>query len=371
MKLGWPHEHIINLSSPWWSHSNATVNFTTSGLTATNNYVAGLFLPQYDLQVNRIAFLVTTAGSAVFTGGMTTVNASGLPDGDGGALTYINSGTTATLAANTYSQISFTDTTLTAGTEYYMAAHISTFTSTVTVASTMTAACHGGLLEYPFNARRIGSTSSKTAGFPLMCCGYNDGTTTQWYGCPASINGGANQALNTSGTAVASAGCRFKIPSNFDNFYVKAVAIIGTKAAGHSLTCEILESDNSTQVTNATSTITAAWSTNTSQGHFCFHFDNGVTIKSNTNYYLKISASGTAAAGTNVQYLRVNGNALSTSTPANAEFMNAYDIVNNFSTTSTSAVYTEYDNARLNAYLICESFISSYRGTKENGYSGY
>jgi hypothetical protein len=137
------------------------------------------------------------------------------------------------------------------------------------------------------------------------------------------------------------------------------------------LTCQILESDNSTQVTNATSTITAAWSTNTAQGHFCFHFDNNVVIKSNTNYYLKISASGTAAAGTNVQYQRINGAALSTSTSANAEFMNAYDIVNNFSTTSTGSVYTEYDNARLHAYLICESLVSSYRGTKENGYTGY
>ena len=370
MKLGWPHEHIINLSSPWWSHSGATVTLTTSGLTAANNYVAGLFLPQYDLQVNRIAFLITATGSAIFTGGMTTVNASGLPNGDGGALTFINSGTTSTFAANTYSQISFTNTTLTAGTEYYMAAHISTFTSTVTVGSTMSNGSPGGLLEYPFNSRRIGTTSSKQPGFSLMCCGYNDGTTTQWYGCPASV-ASVNQALNTSGTAVAATGCKFKIPSNFDNFYVKAVAIVGAKAAGHSLTCQILESDNSTQVTNATSTITAAWSTNTSVGHFCFHFDNGVTIKSNKHYYLKISASGTAAAGTNIQYIRVNGSALSTSTPANAEFMNAYDIVNNFSTTSTGAVYTEYDNARLHAYLICESLVSSYRGTKENGYSGY
>jgi len=370
MKLGWPHEHIINLSSPWWSHSGATVTITGNVLSATNNYVSGLFLPQYNLQVNRIAFLVTTAGSAIFTGGMTTVNASGLPNGDGGALTYINSGTTATLTSGTYSQISFTATTLTAGTEYYMAAHVSTFTSNVTVGSTMNSGSHGGLLEYPFNSTRVVTTSTKNPGFPLMCCGYNDGTTTQWYGCPAST-ATANQALNTSGTAVASAGCRFRIPSNFDNFYVKAVAIVGNKAATHSLTCQILESDNSTQVTNATSTITAAWTTNTALGHFCFHFDNGVTLKSNRNYYLKISASGTAAAGTNVSYFRVNGSALSTSTPANAEFMNAYDIVNNFSTTSTGAVYTEYDNARLHAYLICESLVSSYRGTKENGYSGY
>lgn len=370
MKLGWPHEHIINLSSPWWTQSTATVTITTAALSATNDYVAGLFVPQYNLQVNRIAFLVTTAGSAVFTGGMATVNASGLPNGDGGALTFINSGTTNTLTANTYSQISFTDTTLTAGTEYFMAARISTFTSTVTVGATMSNGSHGGLLEYPYNAQRIATTSSKQPGFSLMCCGYNNGTETQWYGCP-SVVASATQALNTSGTSVASAGCRFKIPSDFYNFYVKAVAIVAAKAATHSLTCQILESDNSTQVTNATSTITAAWSTNTTVGHFCFHFDNGVTLKSNTNYYLKISASGTAAAGTNLQYIRVNGTALSTSTPANAEFMNAYDIVNNFSTTSTGAVYTEYDNARLHAFLICESLIDSYRGAKENGYSGY
>lgn len=370
MKLGWPHEYLINLSSPWWSHSGATVNFTTAALSATNNYVAGLFVPHYDMQVNRVAFLVTTTGSAIFTGGMTTVNASGLPNGDGGALTYINSGTTSTHAANTYSQISFTNTTLTAGTEYYMAAHISTFTSTVTVGSTMNSACHGGLMEYPMNARRIATTSSKQPGFPLVCCGYNDGTTTQWYGCPASITA-VSQNLNTSGTAVASTGCKFKIPSNFNEFFVKAVAVVGTKSASHSMTCQILESDNSTQVTNATSTITAAWTTNTGLGHFCFHFNNGVKIKSNTNYYLKLSASGTAGNGTAIQYIRVNGSALSTSTPANAEFMNAYNIVNNFSTTSTGAVYTEYDNARLHAYLICESFVDSYRGTKENGYSGY
>jgi hypothetical protein len=370
MKLGWPHEYIINLSSPWWSHSGATVNLTTAALSTTNNYVAGLFVPHYDLQVNRIAFVVTTVGNSIFTGGMTTVNASGLPNGDGGALTFINSGTTSTFAANTYSQISFADTTLTAGTEYYMAARVSTYTSTVTVATTMSNGSHGGLMEYPMNARRIATTSSKQPGFSLMCCGYNDGTTTQWYGCPSTINA-VSQALNTSGTAVASAGCRFKIPSNFSQFFVKAVGIVGTKAVAHSLVCQILESDNSTQVTNATSTINNVWSSSTGLGHFHFHFDNGVVINSNQNYYLKISATGTAGNGTAVQYIRVNGSALSTSTPANAEFMNAYNIVNNFSTTSTGAVYTEYDNARVHAYLICESFVDSYRGTKENGYSGY
>lgn len=369
MKIGWPNEHIINLGSPWFTIIGATPAVTTSALSAVNDYVAGLFVPHYNMQVNRIAFVVTTTGSAIFTGGMTTVNASGLPNGDGGALTFINSGTTSTFATNTYSEISFTDTTLTAGTEYYMAARISTFTSTVTVSSTMTNGL-GGLLEYPMNARRAASTSAKQAGLTTMCCGYNNGTTTQWYGNPAS-GVPVSQNLNTSGTAVASAGCKFMIPSSFDNFRVKAAVIIATKAAGHNLVCQIFESDNSTQVTNATSVITAAWATTTTIGHFCFHFDNGVIIDSNKVYYLKISATGTAAAGTAVQYIRVNGNALSTSTPANSQFMTAYDIVNNFSTTSTGAVYTEYDNARFQAYLFCESLVESYRGTKENGYVGF
>ncbi len=370
MKFGISPEYIIMLGAPYGTITGATVNTVSGTLGSANSYVAGLFIAPYDMQVNRLAFVVTSTGSQVITGGMTTVNASGNPNGDGGALTFINSGTTSTLTANTYAQITFANTTLTAGTEYFMAAQTTTFTSSVSVMSTMNNVTFPGLCEYPYNVIRSAGTTTKATGISTICCGYNDGTTTQWYGIPVVVNS-QNQALNTSGTAVASTGCKFRIPSNFVYFKVSAVGVTAAKAAGHSLTLQILESDNSTQVTNATSVINANWAGGTANGIYLFYFDAYVTLRSHTTYYIKISAAGTAATGTNIQYHRINGTGLTTSTPANAEFMNAYDIINNFSTTSTGAVYTEYDNARLSCFLICETEADSYRGTKENSYSGY
>lgn len=369
MKIGLNQEYCIFLTPPSYSVTTAAGTNQFTALGAVNHYLSGLFIPHYDMQVNRIALCVATTGSQVIRTGMTT-NSSGLPNGSGGALTFINSGTTSTFTNNDFTQVTFTDTTLSAGTKYFMAAQTTTFTSTVNLYRTFNNASYGFVPEFPYVADNTSGGVVKRPGLPRLCIGYNNGTFTQWYGEPVSLYG-QTQALNTSGTAVASCGCKFNLPYEFYYYKVKAVVVHIAKSGVHSLTLQIYQSDNSTQVTNASSTINSNWYTATGQGLVSFDFGNPVILNSKTNYYIRISAAGTAATGTNVYYTIIAGTALTTANATNAEFMNAYDCVNNFSTTSTGAVYTEYDNARLNCYLVCETFASSYRGTKENGYSGF
>jgi len=377
MKLGFnQQEYVINLSSPNFPGTAANWSLSPATLSAANHYVAGLFIPLYDMQVNRVAICAPAGanGTSTLTIGMTTVQTSdGNPNGSGGALTFINSGTTSSLVASEYNQITIADTTLSAGTQYFIAAQITTLTSNMSLTYVVANGSYFGNLDFPYHVVQSSPLINKGLGGHTLMCGYNNGTYTQWYGTPCSAPR-QTIALNTSGTTTSAVGCKFMIPIDFTYINVDAVVLNGAKRNDHKLTVQIMESDRTTQVTNATSIIDTTWTTDeVSPAQLIFPFGTNVILKPYTTYYIKVTASGTAnASGNNtlLNYEIVNGT-LSTSNTAYAEFMNAFDTVNNLYSLSTSDVYTEYVNARLHASLACTFMGHSFRGAKENSYVGF
>jgi hypothetical protein len=360
MKNGLSNEYLINLCNPWFSSTGANTAVSLGPLYGVNRYYAGLFIPPYTMQVNRIALPINSSGVQVVAAGMTT-DAGGLPAGSGGALNFINSGSTSVFTTQTYSNVSFTTTTLTAGTPYFMAAQTKVYTSAIHLVSTMNNVTLGGLCEYPYNVT-TGTATTKAAGVSPMLVGFNNGNYTQWYGAPA-IASMQSVVVNSVGFK---AGCKFKLNSDFGIINVKAVALSMTRVGGSSSILEIYDSNNTTLL--ATSSIPNLANLATAQGLYYFHFGTTVILNTNKLYYLRIF---TTAQTISLNYSRISGTGLSTSPSSNTEYMNAYDITNNLYTINTSSVYIEYDNARLGALLLCETFGGSFRGTKENGYLGY
>jgi hypothetical protein len=318
MKNGLSNEYVINLSGPYLSTIPTVPSATLHLLSTTNSYVAGVFIPPYTMQVNRIAVPIYTSGVQVIAAGMTT-DSGGLPAGSGGALSFINSGSTAVFTNTSYSNISFTTTTLNAGQIYFMAAQTKVHTSRMYVVSTMSAVCMGGVCEFPYNVTS-GTATTKQAGISPMIVGFNNGNYTQWFGAP-NVSNIQTLTVNDKGFK---AGCKFRVNSDHDYLTVSAFGLNFQRATGASSICEIYSSDNSTLI--ATSIIPNLANLATPYGNMLFQFGTTVILRTNTNYYARIFTTASTAI---IHYSRISGNGLTTSPSTNTEYMNAYDINNN------------------------------------------
>jgi len=369
MKNGLTNEYLINMVGPNVSYTGANPSFSSLALNNLSYYTGRIFVAPYDMSINRMAFVASTVGNSNLVAGLSTTNSSGQPTLSGTTIVWIASSTISALSLD-YNQVSFNTTTILAGSTVIAAIQPSTITSAHTIVAGITNGTLAATYQFPYGVSRSVTGITAVSNLTNICLGYNNGSYTQWYGNPC-VTTPQNQNLNTSTVSIDSAGCEFLIPSSYSYLSIKAVGMLGQKASVHQLTCRIFDSDNSTQINNATSSIATSWSTDTAAGWHFFHFTSAVILNTYKTYYLRFYATGTSASGTALNYIRVASSALSTSNSIAAEFQNAFDITNNFATWTTSAVMTKYTNARASVVLMCETKADSFRGTKENGYVGY
>ena len=126
----------------------------------------------------------------------------------------------------------------------------------------------------------------------------------------------------------------------------------------HTVTCSIYESDATTLVTNATSTVSFI-ETGAASGtvnKFIFYFGNVISLYPNRDYYVSFTATGTAASS---QYTQIHSVGVAAGTT------NAFDAVNIVYRKQTSiSGIEEFPDERLQIDLILEQPFGSFRGTK-------
>jgi hypothetical protein len=383
MKIGNNQEYLVHLGTPfdfWGTGPGAFIDYNA---TSTNFYVASMFIPKYNMSVNRIAFFCSASGTSVMSCGISSSNlALGIPLKTGNSINFLNFGTTQTTVTTDYTQVSFTNTVLKAGNVYF-----ATLQNTARFTGNSIRTIAGGMsdiLEFPYYvaSQSTSNINAKFNGMTNICLGYNDGSFTQWYGYPCVVNRNTLLINNTSVVSASQtsyAGALISLPPIVNTYFVKGVTATMNKNGGAALLCRIFESDNVTQVTNATSFISTSMCTLTEGAsatprQFSFYFGGPVYLQPNKNYYVRFSGIGsTIASGsqsTLLYYALIQSSAISTSMSV-GEFQNAYSTKNNLILGLGDGTLFVYQNARASITLECQSFVSSFRGTKENGYVGF
>lgn len=364
------HEYIFHIAPPGSSSAIAFVDNTTS-------WVASMIIPQWNQTINRVSFFVydvnTTNG---FTGtavaGIASVASNGTVDA------FIGSGTTALSIPNAatrnatnnnslkYYEVSFSDVAVTAGTPYYVALKLNVIgTGDITFAQqTVSPIYRWPLTQTGTNVLGLGQ------GHHMY--GYNDGTTTQWYGTPgfqtqsAQLNASANSS--TLGSTWVELGGLINLPYIAGEYRVRAVSVLGRLGnTAHTVTCKINKADGTTQVENASASVNgneAAAGTQTNR--IVFEFPGVATLYPGQEYRIAFTATGATGANTHIQTWKPFSYAtLYDDTAEMSKYDNAWDVYNKFYTrlTSTSAIDKSYGywSGWLAADLILDSLYSSNR----------
>lgn len=390
MKIGNNREYIVNLGSIF-DPLTAAASVNSMTLSQRHRYSAGLFVPKQNMQVNRIAFYANNSATSTITCGIASTDLNiGLPfrtpatDGIATDIIFINSSTSfGQVVTNDYNIVSLTNTNLVAGLTYF-AVFQNTFpgTTTSSVSIGFSAANSRNIISFPYSITSPsagGTVDARVNTQHSFMLGYNNGSFTQWYGNPFAGWGSTTFNNTTAVTGVAYAGSKINLPPVMKEYAVKGITAQMVKHPGQAILCRIFESDNSTQVANATSLISTTMSTFAfasvlTTRPYGFYFGGDVRLKPNKNYYIRFSALGSSITaanfGSSLGYTITQSSAISTSMSV-SQFQNAYSCVNKLIVSTNDGVVFEYQNARPALILECQSFVSDYRGTKENRYVGF
>lgn len=279
-------------------------------MTTLNNYVSRVFTAHENYSVNRVSFRVQAQSSPgsgyTITGGIASYDSStGYPTQSGNAITFLGSGTVGTTFTNgAYHTITLGSTvSLTAGTKYCVAFQ----TTVVGTGSISISRLVGGYFSgciFPAVQNRIGAAAQAKVQGGLNCpmlWGYNNGLYTQWYGAQFTSNDSSTAAftLNRSplGSGSLEVGAQIRLDWNVQEVFIRGIAISRARIAlGHTLVLKIYGPDAITQIENASASISSdqTGAETNSYRYRLFTFPQRVRLLPYTNYYVMLSATGTA-----------------------------------------------------------------------------